>query len=66
MSCFSLVMQLSGWFDELKRELQSNDVADTVEQADELIEHFAQQKQATTQACDNTISEGHNLLQQLL
>ena len=61
-----ILSQLSGWFDELKRELLSNDVADTVEQADELIDQFAQQKQATTQACESTISEGHNLLQHLL
>ena len=58
-------MQLTNWFDELKNELQSSDIADTVERAEGLITQFNQQKDATIDASINTISEGQTLLDQL-
>ena len=61
----SFILQLSSWFDELKPELQSSEVADTVDGAEELLAQFNQQKEATVDACINTISEGENLLEQL-
>lgn len=58
-------LQLTNWFDELKSELQSSDIADTAEGAEGLIAQFNQQKEATIDASINTISEGQNLLDQL-
>ncbi len=57
--------QLTSWFEELKSELASSEVADTVEGAQELLGQFNQQKEATIDASINTISEGENLLDQL-
>merc|ERR1712168_1248737 len=57
--------ELSSWFEELKPELQSSEIADTVDGAEELLSQFGQQKEATIDACISTISEGENLLDQL-
>ena len=62
---YCIVFQLTNWFDELKAELQSSEVADTPEGAEELIAQFNQQKEATVDACVSTISEGESLLEQL-
>ena len=62
---FSYTFQLFSWFEDLKTELQSSEIADTVEGAEELLQQFTQQKQATIDAIINTISEGQNLLDQL-
>ena len=59
------ISQLSSWFEDLRRDLQSSDVADTVERADELIKHFMQQKEATTDACLRTVEDGHSLIKML-
>ena len=55
-------MQLSCWFEELKQELASSDIADSVEGAEDLLAQFNQQREATIDASINTISEGENLL----
>ena len=59
------VLQLNNWFGDLRTELSGNEVADTVQGAEELLSQFSQQKDATLDACINTISEGHNLIQHL-
>ena len=58
-------MQLTTWFDELKVELFSSEIADCVETGEQLIGQFEQQKEATTDACVNTITEGENILDQI-
>ena len=58
----SFSFQLSCWFEELKQELASNDIADSVEGAEDLLAQFNQQREATIDASINTISEGENLL----
>lgn len=58
-------IQLNHWFDELKKELQSSEVADTIERSEELLFQFDQQREATINACVNTIREGENLVEQL-
>ena len=64
--CFaSSVLQLTTWFDELKVELSSSEIADCVETGEQLIGQFEQQKEATTDACVNTITEGENILDQI-
>lgn len=62
--CSSL-LQLTTWFDELKVELSSSEIADCVETAEQLIGQLEQQKEATTDACINTITEGENILDQI-
>ena len=59
------VLQLTTWFDELKVELSSSEIADCVETGEQLIGQFEQQKEATTDACVNTITEGENILDQI-
>ena len=49
------------WFEELRRELASTEIPVTVEQADELIGHFDNQKRGTIDACNKTITEGEEL-----
>ena len=64
-SLYPLFFQLTSWFEELKTELHSSEIADTVEGAEELIAQFNQQKEATTDASTNTVHEGETLLDQL-
>lgn len=58
-------MQLTGWFEELKTELQSTQVANSVEAASEALQHFQQQKEVTISAYDSTSNEGRALVEQL-
>ncbi|KAK8771200.1 hypothetical protein V5799_025555 [Amblyomma americanum] len=57
--------ELSSWFEELRAELHSNKVADTVEAAEQLLEQFTQQRDSTIDAAVSTISEGETLLEEL-
>ena len=59
------MFQLTTWFDELKVELSSSEIADCVETAEQLIGQLEQQKEATTDACVNTITEGESILDQI-
>lgn len=58
-------MQLSSWFEELRAELHSNKVADSLEAAEQLMEQFTQQRDSTIDAAVSTISEGETLLEEL-
>ncbi|XP_064466147.1 triple functional domain protein-like isoform X2 [Ornithodoros turicata] len=57
--------ELTGWFEELRAELQSNKVADSAETAEQLLEQFTQQRDSTLDAAVSTISEGETLLEEL-
>lgn len=57
--------ELSSWFEELRAELHSNKVADSVEAAEQLLEQFTQQRDSTIDAAVSTISEGETLLEEL-
>ncbi|XP_067120464.1 LOW QUALITY PROTEIN: triple functional domain protein-like [Centruroides vittatus] len=57
--------ELSNWFDELRQELQSNEIADTVEGAEQLLEQFSKQRDSTIDAAVRTINEGDALLEEL-
>ena len=57
--------QLTSWLEELQQELQSSDIADTVEGAETLLAQFNQQRETTIEAAINTVSEGENLLEQI-
>ena len=52
-------------YDELKTELSSSELADTVEGAEDMLIHFEQQKESTIDASANTIQEGQTLLKHL-
>lgn len=62
---YVLIFKLNAWFEELKQELQSCEIADTIEGSHELIIQFEQQREATVNASINTIREGEHLLEQL-
>ncbi|GAB6019934.1 hypothetical protein CHUAL_001465 [Chamberlinius hualienensis] len=57
--------ELTSWLEELKQELQSDEVADTVKGAETLLEQFAQQRGSTIDAAVSTITEGETLLEEL-
>lgn len=59
------LFQLSSWFEELRQELQSDEVAENVEGAEQLLEQFNQQRDSTIDAAMNTVSEGEALLEEL-
>lgn len=59
------VARTSYRYDELKTELTSSELADTVEGADDMLIHFEQQKESTIDASANTIQEGQTLLKHL-
>ncbi|XP_078619950.1 kalirin-like isoform X2 [Branchiostoma floridae x Branchiostoma japonicum] len=59
------IKELSVWIEALKKELQTDELADDIEGTEELIEKFLQQKEATIDASISTISEGENLIEQL-
>ena len=58
-------MQLNLWFDELRQELQSCEVANSIVGCEEMITHFGEQRQATIDACVSTVNEAESLLEQL-
>ncbi|KAF8773667.1 Triple functional domain protein like [Argiope bruennichi] len=57
--------ELTSWFEELRQELQSDEVAENVEGAEQLLEQFNQQRDSTIDAAMNTVSEGEALLEEL-
>ncbi|KAL8612455.1 hypothetical protein ACOMHN_058583 [Nucella lapillus] len=62
---YTHVHELTNWLEDLHGELQSCDMADTVEGAEQLLAQFTQQRQTTLEAAINTVSEGQTLLEQL-
>ena len=62
---FSHVEELSNWFSELKAELTSEEVSETYEGAERLLEQFSTQRDSTLDACASTISEGQSLVEEL-
>ncbi|KAL3855027.1 hypothetical protein ACJMK2_014257 [Sinanodonta woodiana] len=65
VSFYSHVHALTCWLEELQQELQSSEIADSVEGAQQLLEQFNQQRETTIEAAMNTVQEGENLLEQL-
>ena len=59
------LLQLAGWVDELRQELQSDEAADTLEAAERLLEQCGQQRDSSLDACVSTIARGETLLQEL-
>lgn len=59
------IPQLTNWLEELHTELQSTQLADSVEGAEQLIAQFNQQRETTVEAAINTVGEGETLLEQL-
>lgn len=59
------MFQLTSWLEELQQELQSSEIADSVEGAEQLLGQFNAQRETTIEAAINTVSEGENLLEQL-
>ena len=57
--------ELANWFTELKTELSSEEVSDSCEGAERLLEQFSTQRDSTLDACASTISEGDSLLAEL-
>uniref|UniRef100_T1IXB4 Uncharacterized protein n=1 Tax=Strigamia maritima TaxID=126957 RepID=T1IXB4_STRMM len=62
---FSHEKELSTWADELKQELQSNEISESVEGAEHLLDQFTQQRNSTIDAAVNTVTEGEALLEEL-
>lgn len=58
-------LQLSSWFEELGQALRSNEIANSVEASEQLLEQFAHQQESTNDATASTISEGETLLEEL-
>ena len=59
------LFQLTCWLEELQNELQSSEIADALEGAEQLIAQFNQQRETTLDAAMNTVGEGENLLEKL-
>lgn len=57
--------QLTAWLTELRQELRSEEVADTLEGGERLIEQFSTQRDSTLDACASTIGEGKALVEEL-
>ncbi|OXU29113.1 hypothetical protein TSAR_004897, partial [Trichomalopsis sarcophagae] len=57
--------ELSGWVDELRQELQQDEVAENLETAERLLEQCAQHRTSCLEACASTIVQGEALLQEL-
>ena len=60
-----LFLQLAGWLSELKQELGSEEVSDSLEGAERLLEQFSTQRDSTLDACASTLAEGKTLLEEL-
>lgn len=60
-----MALQLTNWLEDLHTELQSTELADSVEGAEHLIAQFNQQRETTVEAAINTVGEGETLLEQL-
>ncbi|CAD1480420.1 unnamed protein product, partial [Heterotrigona itama] len=57
--------ELSGWVDELRQELQQDEVAENLETAKRLLEQCAQHRASCMEACASTIVQGEALLREL-
>ncbi|KAK2576355.1 hypothetical protein KPH14_005709 [Odynerus spinipes] len=57
--------ELSGWVDELRQELQQEEVAENLETAERLLDQCAQHRSSCLEACASTIAQGEALLQEL-
>ncbi|KAH0534828.1 hypothetical protein KQX54_009134 [Cotesia glomerata] len=57
--------ELSGWVDELRQELQQDEVAENLETAERLLDQCAQHRSSCLEACTSTIAQGEALLQEL-
>jgi len=62
---YSHVEELGNWFTELKSELVSEEVSETYEGAERLVEQFSTQRDSTLDACASTIAEGEALIEEL-
>ncbi|ESO86296.1 hypothetical protein LOTGIDRAFT_220800 [Lottia gigantea] len=62
---YTHVHELTSWLEELQQELQSSEIADSVEGAEQLLAQFNQQRETTIEAAMHTVGEGETLLQQL-
>ena len=63
--CCCCYSQLTAWYKELRETLDSDEVADCVEDAEDALAQFEHQRDITVDASVNTISEGQNLIDQL-
>ncbi|XP_022663645.1 triple functional domain protein-like isoform X3 [Varroa destructor] len=57
--------ELQVWFEELRPDLESDRVADTVEAAEALLAQFTQHRDTTLEAVHSTIEEGEALVEEL-
>ncbi|XP_070163539.1 triple functional domain protein isoform X5 [Polyergus mexicanus] len=57
--------ELIGWVDELRQEMQQDEVAENLETAERLLEQCAQHRSSCLEACASTIAQGEALLQEL-
>ena len=62
---YSHTEELTSWLSELRAELQSEEVSDSLEGAERLLEQFGAQRDSTLDACASTIAEGKTLLDEL-
>ncbi|XP_023330642.1 triple functional domain protein isoform X4 [Eurytemora carolleeae] len=62
---YSHVEELGSWLAELKGELASEEVAETAENAERLLDQFSTQRESTLDALQSTIQEGESLLREL-
>ncbi|XP_052674047.1 kalirin-like isoform X2 [Crassostrea angulata] len=62
---YTHVHELTSWLEDLQQELQSSEIADTVEGAEQLLDQFNQQREITIESAINTVSEGENLLEEI-
>ncbi|XP_033224250.1 kalirin isoform X3 [Belonocnema kinseyi] len=57
--------ELAGWVDELRQELQQDEVAESLDTAERLLDQCAQHRSSCLEACTSTIAQGEALLQEL-
>ena len=62
---YVLQLQLSTWLTELKQELQSEEVSDSLDGAERLLDQFSTQRDSTLDAYNSTMAEGKTLLEEL-
>ncbi|XP_048253877.1 triple functional domain protein-like isoform X2 [Haliotis rufescens] len=63
VSFYTHVHELTSWLEELQQELQSSEIADSVEGAEQLLAQFNQQRETTIEAAYNTVGEGETLVE---
>ncbi|XP_029657628.1 kalirin isoform X4 [Octopus sinensis] len=65
VSFYTHVHELTSWLEELQQELQSSEIADTVEGAEHLVTQFNDQRETTIEAAISTVREGESLLERI-